>query len=597
MCGLSGWLIDSSLSPVFRPQAEKFTLAQHHRGPDSTGAFHSENGQVYLGHNRLSIIDLSDAANQPMFSKHDDVMILNGEIYNYKELRSELIGKGHTFTSASDSEVVLKAYCEWGVKFTNKLHGMYAIAIWDQNSNKLHLFRDPLGIKPLYYWQLPGSEGVAFASELKSFLSIDSFTPEISDSSLSQYLEFGYAISPEQTIFQNVFKLQPGHRLEIANGQASSQFRFYSPKLETKEKRSLKDLEEDLYATLSQVVEQHLVADVPVGLLLSGGLDSSLIASIAAKQDKVHTFSMGFSGSDIDERPYAKMVSDSIGSVHKEILITPEEILAQLETLPAHFDDIFSDWGMVSTKLLYSKCKEFDIKVVLVGEGSDELFGGYNIFKQALSNTSLPMEARLYLLYRQYIGRRYGSNYKEFRRLMKSYLDQCNSDLFSAIRLFETRHQLPNNYVMKVDKASMSTSIEARTPFLDSRIADIAYQIPADQLVSLNDEKLVLKSMAQRYDLLPEKIINRRKFGAGIATNWLESSPSFRQYAKEIILSPDSWVDRLHLRDAMERYFNGHQIGYSFPRSISLFSNLAWKLLILSLWSESIGVTPSGSKT
>lgn len=596
MCGLSGWLIDSSLSPAFRPQAEKFTFAQNHRGPDATGEFHSEDNQVYLGHNRLSIIDLSDAANQPMFSRRGYVMIINGEIYNYKELRSELVRKGHTFTSASDSEVVLKAYCEWGVEFTSKLHGMYAIAIWDENSKILHLFRDPLGIKPLYYWRLSDSKGVAFASELKSFLNIDSFTPEVSDTSLSQYLEFGYAISPEQTIFENVFKLQPGHRLEITASGASSQIRFYSPQLDTSERQSPKDLEETLYNALSEVVEEHLVADVPVGLLLSGGLDSSLIASIAAKQNRVHTFSMGFSGSDVDERPYAKMVSDSIGSVHKEILINPKEILAQLDALPAHFDDVFSDWGMVSTKLLYSKCQEHNIKVVLVGEGSDELFGGYGIFKQALSNMGLPMEARLFLLYRQYIGRRHGSNYKEFRRLMKSYLDQCNNDLFSAIRLFETRNQLPNNYVMKVDKASMSTSIEARTPFLDSRIADIAYQIPADQLVSLNDEKLVLKSMAQRYDLLPEKIISRRKFGAGIASNWLETSPSFRQYAKERILAPESWVDRLQLRDAMERYFNDRQVGYGFPRAISLFSNLAWKLLILSLWSESIGISPSGGK-
>ena len=281
-------------------------------------------------------------------------------------------------------------------------------------------------------------------------------------------------------------------------------------------------------------------------------------------------------------------MSNSIGSIHKEILIDPEEIIEQLEHLPAHFDDLFADWGMVTTKLLYSKCKEQGIKVVLVGEGSDELFGGYNVFKQSLKNS--PIEIGLFRLYRQYIGRRYGSNYREFRALMKSYLGQCNNDLFSAIRLFETRTQLPNNFVMKVDKASMATSIEARTPFLDSRIADIAYQLSKDELINNSDEKLILKSIARRYKLLPEEIIERRKFGSGIASNWLEESPSFRTYAREHILAPNSWVDRLNLRDAMQRYFDHGETGYAFPRSISIFSNLAWRLLILSLWSKSLGL-------
>lgn len=590
MCGISGWFVSSLLSEKLKPQAEHFTATQRHRGPDSTGYFHSQKKPVFLGHNRLSIIDLSDAAKQPMFSDSNHVMVLNGEIYNYQELKVELTSKGHTFDSASDSEVALKAYLEWGVHFTQKLHGMYSIAIWDENIETLHLFRDPLGIKPLYYWQMPNQAGIAFASELKSFLSINTFSPEVLDSSLSQYIEFGHSIDATHTIFKGVYKLQPGHRLEIKQHKASDQICFYEPELQGDNTQSKTDFEESLYSTLSQVVKEHLIADVPVGLLLSGGLDSSLIASIAAQHTKVHTFSMGFSDSNIDERPFAKMVSDHIQSVHTEILISPEEILQQLETLPAHFDDIFSDWGMVSTKLLYSKCQDHDIKVVLVGEGSDELFGGYGIFKKSLSLAKLPKEMALFELYRQYSGRRYGKNYGKFRAIMKSYLSQCNNDLFSAIRLFETRNQLPNNFIMKVDKASMATSIEARTPFLDSRVANISLQIPRPMLIKENDEKLILKSMAERYKLLPDDIIQRRKFGTGIAANWLEDSPSFRQFAKERILAPDSWVDRLDLRDAMERYFNDGQIGYKFPKSISLFGNLAWRLLILSLWSNSLGI-------
>lgn len=590
MCGLSGWQIESSLTQKFNPQAETFTRSQNHRGPDSTGAFHSVNGEIYLGHNRLSIIDLSDAANQPMYSACGHAIIVNGEIYNYRVLKSELQEKGHQFTTDSDSEVALKAYLEWGVGFTDKLKGMYAIVIWDTNTETLHLFRDPLGIKPLYYWSIGEGNGVVFASELKSFLSISDFKAQVSLNGVSQFLEFGYSIDPCQTIFTGVKKLQPGHRLEIRNNQASKQIRFYSPELKPNNFLSDDELEKTLFTTLSEVVDQHLIADVPVGLLLSGGLDSSLIAALASQKEKIHTFSMAFADSSFDERPFARKVSQYIGSVHEEILIQPEEVLDSIESAVEHFDDLFADWGMISTRLLYKECAKKNIKVVLVGEGSDELFGGYTIFQESLLHKSRPMEWQLFQLYRRYSGRRYGKHYWQFRAIFKDYLKQCNNDLFSAIRLFETRNQIPNNYVMKVDKASMSVSIEARTPFLDSRVADLAYQIPRDKLIAHNDEKLILKSIAQRYNLLPEEIINRPKFGAGIASNWIEDSPSFRQYARDLILAPNSWVDELDLRDAMQRYFDHGQQGYAFPHSISLFSNLAWRLLLLCLWSKSLGV-------
>lgn len=595
MCGLSGWQIAPSLVQTFRPQAEAFTLSQLHRGPDSTGAFHSKNEHVYLGHNRLSIIDLTGAANQPMLSVNGDALILNGEIYNYQSLKKDLQALGHQFHTESDTEVALMAYLEWGTEFTNKLNGMYAIAIWDSSANCVHLFRDPMGIKPLYYWSMPNNNGVAFASEIKSFLSLPGFTPTASNNSLNQFIEFGYSISATGTIFSGIKKLQPGHRLKIQNNQASLQQRFYTPVVKKTVKSGAPNthaaLEDELYTTLIKVVDEHLIADVPVGLLLSGGLDSSLIAALASKKEKIHTFSMAFADAEFDERPFARMVSEHIGSHHHEILIQPEEVLESIASAVIHFDDLFADWGMISTRLLYKKCAENNIKVVLVGEGADELFGGYPIFKEAFKRQSAPMEWRIFQLYRRYAGRRYGGQFWQFRSIFKDYLKQSNNDFFNAIRLFETRNQVPNNYVMKVDKASMSVSLEARTPFLDSRIADLAYQIQQDQLISHNDEKLILKSIATRDNLLPEEIINRRKFGAGIATNWMDDSPSFRQYAREIILAPNSWVDRLNLRDAMQRYFDDGQAGFAFPRSISLFSNLAWRLLILSLWSEKMGVS------
>lgn len=591
MCGISGWSINAQRVSSFYKDANKFTAGMTHRGPDGAGQFSNENHSIYLGHNRLSIIDLSDGGHQPMGNDQGDVMVLNGEIYNFQTIRVELESHGYKFTSSSDTEVAVKAFQEWGVEFTNKLKGMYAIAVWSQRKGCLHLFRDPLGIKPLYYWQLPNKQGIVFASELKTFRNLSEFNALIDKNSLNQFLEFGYSFDDERTIFKGISKLQPGHRIEVKQHSPSKQIRFYKPSLSTNLEASSADIEEKLFETLSTVVEEHLIADVPVGLLLSGGLDSSLIAAIASQKEQIHTFSMGFTDSKFDERPFARKVSEHVRSIHKEILIQPSEVLDDIESIAGHYDDLFADWGMISTRLLYKKCTEQNIKVVLVGEGSDELFGGYTIFKESLSRQSAPMEWRIFQLYRHYAGRRYGTQYFQFRAIFKRYLKSNNNDFFSAIRLFESRNQVPNNYAMKVDKASMSVSLEARAPFLDSRIADLAYPIPMTKLIKLDDEKLILKSIAKRYNLLPDEIINRRKFGAGIASNWMDDSASFRQYARDIILAPNSWVDELDLRDAMQQYFDQGQPGYKFPRSISIFNNLAWRLLILSLWSKALGVT------
>ena len=566
--------------------------ALSHRGPDGTGSYVNAQGTVALGHNRLSIIDLSELGNQPMYTEAGDVMVLNGEIYNYQALKKELICKGHGFNSQSDSEVLLKSFVEWGIACLDKIKGMYALALWSARDEKLHLVRDPMGIKPLYYWQDPSGKAVVFASELRAFLGLKSFKASINRNSLNQYLEFGYTFHPSETMFSQVNKVPPGHRLEIKNGVVSKIRQFYFPPRLNNQLLSEGDFEVKLYETLTDVVHQHLIADVSVGLLLSGGLDSSVVASIAAKKEQIHTFSMGFAGSGVDERPHARKVSDFIGSQHQEFLIEPNEILQDLESVMGHYDDIFADWGMISTRILYKKCKEAGMKVVVVGEGADELFGGYDLFRHGLDAASFkPMEWKLFQLYRNYAGRRYGNQYFKFRSRMKQYLKMNQGDLFSAIRLFESRDQLPNNYVMKVDKASMSVSMEARTPFLDSRIADLAYQIPKELLLDQGDEKKILRSMARRFQLLPEEILTRKKFGAGIASNWMEDSDEFRSYAKDIILCEESWVDQLGLRDAMEGYFHRRQTGYQFPRAISIFRNLSWRLLILNLWSRSLNIS------
>jgi asparagine synthase (glutamine-hydrolysing) len=556
-----------------------------HRGPDDRGYYFDSEHRVAFAHNRLSIIDLSAAGHQPM-SSEDGLFVLsyNGELYNFLELRTELEGLGHRFTSNSDTEVLLRSFIEWGPLCLDRFNGMFAFALWSGREQKLFLARDPLGMKPLYYASLPGDKGFVFASEIKAFLALPDFRVRMNRDALQQFLEFGYSFDEHGTVLEGVHKLPPGHSIEVVSGIARQPQPFFSaPSAPTDDHDLKRDTE--LYDTLSEVVAQHLIADVPVGLLLSGGLDSSVIAALAARHTRIATITMGFAESGIDERPQARLVASHIGADHREITIHPQEISEGLEDVAWYFDDLFADWGTVSTRLMYKKCREAGIKVVLVGEGSDELFAGYPIFQAAVDSRG-PMTWRLFQLYRRYAGRRYGSQFPKFLAIMRGYLQTVGGDLFQAVRLFETRNQLPNNYVMKVDKASMSVSVEARAPFLDRRVAEVAYRTPTGQLLSGGTNKLVLRSMAEKYKLLPTEITRREKFGASIAASWMDESTKFRTYARQVILDRNGWVDELGLRPAMIDYFDRSRVGYSFPRAISLFSNLAWRLLLLNLWSR-----------
>ncbi|HTG15351.1 MAG TPA: asparagine synthase (glutamine-hydrolyzing) [Blastocatellia bacterium] len=597
MCGISGWFLKQSAT---RADSDLYAMADRieHRGPDDRGYYFDRERGVAFAHNRLSIIDLSPAGHQPMASDDGSVVLsYNGELYNFLDLRRELEGLGHQFHSRSDSEVVLHAFIEWGLSCLDRFNGMFAFAIWSARDGKLLLARDPLGMKPLYYAALPGDQGFVFASEIKAFLALPDFKVKINRDALNQFLEFGYTFDDHATSLEGVYKLPPGHSMEVVNGSPLAPTRYFNPPMGAQASclpvpgdlqarmPAQPDLETQLYNALSEVVAQHLIADVPVGLLLSGGIDSSIVAAIAARHASITTISMGFAESDIDERPHARVVADHIGSDHREITIHPHEISEDLEAVAWYFDDLFADWGTVSTRLMYKKCRELGIKVVLVGEGSDELFGGYPIFDWALRARG-PMTWKLFQLYRRYAGRRYGSHFATFAAVMRRYLGETSGDLFGAVRLFESRNQLPNNYVMKVDKASMSVSVEARAPFLDRRVAELAYGAPAERLLAEGTNKLVLRRMAERFELLPLETTRREKFGASIAASWMDESQKFRDYARQVILDRSGWVDELGLRSAMTDYFSGKRQGYAFPRSISIFSNLAWRLLLLNLWSR-----------
>ncbi|MFO1353043.1 MAG: asparagine synthase (glutamine-hydrolyzing) [Gammaproteobacteria bacterium] len=587
MCGISGWLV-SATDRYGEAELAALAAALRHRGPDDQGLFMDRANGIALAHNRLSIIDLSRRGRQPMASVDGDlVLVYNGELYNFRELRATLIGKGHRFRSATDTEVVLNAFLEWGDECLTRFHGMFALALWRKSAGRLLLARDPLGVKPLYYHLLAGGRGVAFASELQALLRLPRFQAVLDWIALRQFLEFGYTFSPQRTILRGVYKLEPGHTAAFTR-EAEPRLASYwqLPVLDRSPWATRAELEERLFSTLSDVVAQHLVADVPIGILLSGGIDSSLLAALAARGGAVRTFSMAFTDSTIDERPFAQAVSRHIGSHHSEIAIQPEHVIQAASANAHHFDDLFADWGLITTHLLYQRCRELGVKVAIVGEGADELFGGYGSFRQALALTG-PTDLRLFQLYRRYAGMRHGGEFWRFRRIMRAYLSEARGDWFHAVRLFETRNQLPNHYVMKVDKASMAASVEARVPFLDTRIAAIACAIPPEWLLSADGEKNILRSLARRYGLLPEQVIERRKFGASIAMSWMDESAEFRAFAREVILAGGNWTDELGLRGAMQSYFVRGRSGYRFPWALSIFRNMAWRLLILNLWAPS----------
>ena len=582
MCGITGWQYSPGTEPDPGALA-RMALALRHRGPDSEGFYREPSHGLALAHRRLSIIDLSAGSHQPMVDASTGMVLsYNGELYNFQALGRELQLLGHRFQSTGDTEVVLRSFIEWGIDCLSRFAGMFALALWDPRTATLHLARDATGMKPLYLHAT--DQGVAFASELKAFNHLPGFVAQIDPAGLQQYLEFGYVFAERGTMLQGVQKLPPGHRLALRGGKiVDRQCWFVPPAPDAGDLRGEADRVAELSSTLDQVVSEHLIADVPVGMLLSGGLDSSVLAALAARRGPLTTLCMGFGDSDIDERGHARQVAEHIGARHLDVLISPQQVKQEVQSSAWVFDDLFADWVTISTRLLYRRCREMGIKVVLVGEGADELFGGYDKFH-------VPTRMGLwqqFQLYQRYAGRRHGRLFGEFRTVFNEYLMAGGGDSFHAVRLFESRRQLPNQYVMKVDKASMAESVEARAPYLDRRVAELAYRTPPAWLHRAGENKYLLRAVSRQHNLLPKAISARKKFGAPLAASWMDDDPEFRGFARDLILAAGSQTEKAGLAPAMRAYFDEGRAGYPFPAAISIFSNLAWRLLLLELWAQS----------
>ncbi len=594
MCGLLGtWTPDSSTDI----SAALETLT--HRGPDDSGTF--SDGGLTLAHARLSILDLSAAGHQPMST--DDgryTLVYNGEIYNHRELKRSLQSVGCRFVSGSDTEVLLKGLEHRGVAFLNDVCGMFSFALWDAQHRELLLARDPTGVKPMLFYQ--GEDGTfAFASELKAFQVLDCCRFELDREMMRQYVEFGYVWDPQRTVIKNVRKLPPGNLLKVKEGRAQQPRRWHpvaEPPIENPSE-TLDQAADRLYETLSTVVRQQLVADVPVGLLLSGGVDSSILAALAARalDRPLRTLSVGFENHP-GEIEHARKVAHFIGSDHSEQTVTVDEVMSEFESNARFYDDLFWDTGFITSLIIYRRCRAEGLKVVLVGEGADEIFAGYSTFTRLSEGwvNRLPAMLHRYLFYRQYSGQQWGEFRDEFDALIYAIGKEVGNDWFEVVRRYELQYRLPCNLNMKVDRASMANSVEARVPYQDPRVVTLALGLPREFLRRGNVDKRVLRHMALKHELLPEEIIARPKFGMMMPGSWLKDDARLFNFAKDVIGANCGLVAELGVERQVKIFFHRRERkALRHLRRHLALSTLVWRLFVLELWRRSYFGNPKAS--
>jgi asparagine synthase (glutamine-hydrolysing) len=547
MCGLTGYL---SRSATPDGVLERMTSALEHRGPDDEGYY--RDGPLALGFRRLSIIDLAGSP-QPMRTPDDDLAcVFNGEIYNFAALRRELQARGHVFRTNGDTETLLYAYREYGVRMLDHLQGMFAFALWDRRAQRLLIARDHLGVKPLYYhWD---GATLVFASELKALLPHPAVGRELDLDALGLYLESQFIPSPA-TVYRSVRKLEPGHRLLLEGGRLSIERYWlpdYSQKLELGEDEALARLE----AELRRSVQSMLVSDVPLGSFLSGGVDSSLVSALMVDIAKrpIDTFTLGFHGrTAASEHTHAEVVSRHIGSTNHVLMLDPSDLLAGIDSWVEAFDEPFADPAALPTMFLAQLARRH-VTVVLTGEGADEVFSGYGNYRKRVSEErisgvlgarlsplryvvrALPARLRKDRLLKaigEPLARRYVTIPMVFdgalrpqlfserflaaqRTTMADYAErffqECNSpDYIDKLMYIDARLWLPDDLLTKVDRATMAHSLEARVPYLDHRFFEFCARLDPALKQHGRTGKYLLKKLALK--LLPPEIVQRPKQG------------------------------------------------------------------------------------
>lgn len=620
MCGICGY-IDKNINKKYIYLMNNML---NHRGPDEEGYYFSNNAA--LGHKRLNIIDLN-TGNQPIFNENKSLAIVfNGEIYNYKSLKQELIKKNHLFKTNSDTEVILHAYEEWGELFLQKLNGMFAFAILNTDNNSLFLARDRFGQKPLFYHHNNGT--FIFASELSALLKHSAIKKKISVSSLQKYLFYEYIPAPDSMI-ENVFKLPAGHFLIFKNNKIRIK-KYWDLVLNNSSipQENDTEIETKVKKLLKESIRLRLISDVPLGIFLSGGIDSSTIIALLSEITdikKVQTFSIGFEEKSYDERSYARLIAEKYQTIHNEKILSPEIMIDIIPEILNKLDEPLADNSILPTYLLSKFTRKY-VKVALGGDGGDELFAGYDPFLAhwlikyfrlspgivkyilkllhntiPVSNKNMSLEFRLkrtlaglayppeirneiwmsafnYDMQTELLNKNINLNQTEILLPITS-LDYTNKTLIQKIIYLYSKLYLQNDILGKVDKASMMNSLEVRSPFLDVNFADYVNSLPDKYKIRFGIRKYLLKKIMKTR--LPQEIIKRQKKGFGVPLNkWFKNE-----------LKPLLFDTLTKTRIINDGFFNYSYVNSLINNHISGKKNNTkelWTLLVFHLWKNNL---------
>ncbi len=647
MCGIAGAFYSQPIlnNDDFLSLMKGMGDTLKHRGPDDHGEWVDVNAGIGFAHRRLSILDLSPAGHQPMVSRNKRyVIIFNGEIYNYRDIKSDLEKSGVAFRGHSDTETLLESIAHTGLDKTLEIiNGMFAFALWDNERRTLTLARDRVGKKPLYYgW----SNGVfLFGSELKALKKHPSFDDEIDRAALGQFIQYIWLNGPS-SIYKNFNKLSPGTYLEIDQSGPSvnshpkkywSIFDVAQQGLVDTFSGSYMEAVNELNTILIDSVERRMIADVEIGALLSGGIDSSLVVSImqAKSAKKVKTFSIGFEEATHNEAVHAKKIASYVGTDHSELYVTPNDCMDVIPELPKIYDEPFGDVSQIPT-FLVSKLAHENVKVVLSGDGGDEIFAGYTRYFRCLAHWKKHESIPLFL--RPAIGgsmdisakalwklcggtktktgvkgwRRFGAKLEKrarridaksslelFVKMMARYknmsdivIDETDSatiltnssmwpnlpDPILNMMLIDTACYLPDDILVKVDRASMATSLEARSPLLDKNIIEFAWRLPMEMKVNEHGGKRILKSILANY--LPRELTDRKKMGFGVPIGkWMRGS--LREWAEDMLLPHRIRQQGYLYETVVHRLWQQHQSGWRNH------DDILWAILMFQAWLDS----------
>jgi asparagine synthase (glutamine-hydrolysing) len=631
MCGIAGKVHFKNNSTVVNEKMiKKMNNAIAHRGPDDTGIFVTANKKVGLGQRRLSIIDLSPLGHQPMHYEHAGkkyTITFNGEIYNFQKKRILLKKDGYIFKSKTDTEVIMALYDKYGMNFLEHLRGMFAFALYDHQENKLVCVRDRLGKKPFKYYL--DDNVFMFSSELKSLLTQPEYKKEIDYEAIHHYLTLQYVPTP-LTGFKKIKKLPPAHYLTLDCNTGKTTIKKYwqldySHKLQLSEE----EWEKRILEKLEETVKLRMIADVPLGAFLSGGIDSSAIVALMAKNSSqpIKTFSIGFNESDHNETVYARLIADKYRTEHHEFIVKPNA-LNLLPKLVHHYEEPYADSSQLATFYLADKVKDF-VTVALNGDGGDENFAGYGrysvqkfslwydkfkfwhnllakptakminkIFQNTLTNhaqtfaetLSEPYDQR-YINYIQYFSREAKLNLytNEMKKRVKKIV--TNEIIIDAFKNAKTNNKieeaiyadiatyLPDDLLAKVDIATMAHGLESRSPFLDHKFMEMTSQIPTNlKLKGLNNKKYILKKALEK-DLVPKEILYRKKMGFGVPIeHWFRNE--MKDYMYETLLSEKAISRGIFKKESVRKLLDTHvntKINHSYK---------IWALITLELWFQ-----------